>query len=67
MLSPTRTPAMRARGKVEPAKPGFLLESEEKTYGNRTPQGYYKKGILGKGGCAIVWSAMRGGERVALK
>ena len=67
MLSPTRKPAMQARAKAAPAKPGFLLESEEKIYGNRIPHGYFKKDLLGKGGCAVVWSALRGSERVALK
>lgn len=64
MISPTRGPAVRSRA---PAKTVFLLESEEKIYGNRSPPGYYKKDMLGKGGFAVVWSAVRGSERVALK
>ena len=33
-----------------------LTEDEIKTYSlNRCPTGYIKLGILGKGGCAVVW------------
>jgi len=47
--------------------PGFLLESEEKVYGNRCPEGYVKKELLGKGGCAVVWLGQRDSELVAMK
>ena len=67
MLSPTRKPTMQSRPQSRPSKPALLLESEEKIYGNRIPHGYFKKDLLGKGGCAVVWSALRGSERVALK
>lgn len=41
-------------------------------YGNRTPQGYKKLSLLGRGGCALVWlcedqSPENKGRRVAVK
>jgi serine/threonine protein kinase len=46
-----------------------LLESEKTTYGDRTPKGYEKLDILGRGGCAMVWLAKNevSNEIVALK
>lgn len=34
-----------------------LSETESKIYGNRTPSGYEKIRVLGRGGCALVWLA----------
>jgi hypothetical protein len=35
----------------------LLMDDEKKLYGisKRYPSGYNKIGILGKGGCAVVW------------
>jgi len=44
-----------------------LTDSEKQLYGNRCPSGFKKIGLLGRGGCALVWLAQRGEERVAIK
>jgi serine/threonine protein kinase len=46
-----------------------LSESEKTLYGNRSPDGFEKIQLLGKGGCAIVWLAknQETGQKVALK
>lgn len=46
-----------------------LTDTEKKIYGNRTPAGYEKLSVLGRGGCALVWLAinLKTEEKVALK
>lgn len=39
----------------KPKKTVLLSEQEKQTYGNRTPNGYKKLHLLGKGGIALVW------------
>ena len=36
-------------------KENELTKEEKNIYGNRTMKNYYKKKLLGKGGCGIVW------------
>lgn len=67
LLSQKVDPASR---KLNSSKVSFdLTDSEKKVYGNRTPTGYEKLSILGRGGCALVWLAqnIKTGEKVALK
>ena len=46
----------------------MLLDCEKEKFGDRCPQGYSKKGLLGKGGIALVWLAEdKNGQKVALK
>lgn len=45
-----------------------VTEEERLKYGNRCPLGYAKVCLLGKGGCALVWSAKdMNGNSVAIK
>jgi len=45
-----------------------ITEEEKMKYGNRFPLGYKKITLLGKGGCALVWSARDSNEnKVAIK
>jgi len=32
-----------------------MTEDERLNYGHRSPKGYKKMSILGRGGCALVW------------
>lgn len=42
---------------------------ERQQFGNRCPEGYFKEGLLGKGGYAVVWRLknLDTGEMVAAK
>ena len=44
-----------------------LTEEERSLYGNRCLQGYKKVGLLGRGGCALVWLGMKDEKKVAIK
>lgn len=45
-----------------------LLDFEKQQFGDRCPAGYTKKGLLGKGGIAVVWKATDpSGTEFALK
>jgi len=47
----------------------MLLDSEKQQYGDRTPKGFQKYELLGKGGCALVWLGreLASGKQVAMK
>eukprot|EP00826_Nyctotherus_ovalis_P047121 TRINITY_DN5379_c0_g1_i12.p1 TRINITY_DN5379_c0_g1~~TRINITY_DN5379_c0_g1_i12.p1 ORF type:complete len:530 (-),score=129.83 TRINITY_DN5379_c0_g1_i12:621-2210(-) len=44
-----------------------MTEKEKTIYGNRFPRDYEKLSLLGKGGCAVVWLALKNSVKVAVK
>lgn len=46
-----------------------MTDEEKGMYGLRSPRGYKKQSILGRGGCALVWLGVDEltGEKVAIK
>lgn len=54
--------------KKPPTPENLLTESDKEMYGDREPEGYIKKNMLGKGGAAVVWLGVnQKKESVALK
>lgn len=52
------------------AAPSYVLSDQERSlYGERSPAGYMKLDLLGKGGCALVWLGqdLQRDELVAMK